>query len=220
MGTLTDSDHRLLAFWAAACADHVLHLFESVQPSDARPREAIEEIRAWACGEIRMSQARASGGHAIGTPHLLLARRQWWRMSPHTSLALRRTRSRPCVRRPPDARVRAPAGSSAVGSAKSSRMRFANSSSTISGCETRSAGRSSTVDGLHRFMHLASSRPLLGNWARHPCDGCGKRVERSRSPLAHLRYVQSHRVANQRSERSVVDSFTFADVDCTTCLAV
>src|SRR3977135_2293430 len=64
-GTLTDSDHRLLAFWAAACAEHVLHLFESVQPSDARPREAIEQIRAWACGEIRMSQARAAGGHAM-----------------------------------------------------------------------------------------------------------------------------------------------------------
>ena len=31
-GTLTDSDHRLLALWAAACAEHVLHLFESLQP--------------------------------------------------------------------------------------------------------------------------------------------------------------------------------------------
>ena len=28
-GTLTDSDHHLLALWAAACAEHVLHLFES-----------------------------------------------------------------------------------------------------------------------------------------------------------------------------------------------
>lgn len=64
-GTLTDSDHRLLALWAAACAEHVLHLFESVQPSDPRPREAIEQIRAWACGEIRMSQSRAAGGHAM-----------------------------------------------------------------------------------------------------------------------------------------------------------
>ena len=64
-GTLTDSDHRLLAFWAAACAEHVLHLFESVQPSDPRPREAIEQIRAWARGEIRMSQSRAAGGHAM-----------------------------------------------------------------------------------------------------------------------------------------------------------
>lgn len=64
-GTLTDSDHRLLALWAAACAEHVLHLFESAQPSDCRPREAIEQIRAWVRGEIGMSQSRAAGGHAM-----------------------------------------------------------------------------------------------------------------------------------------------------------
>jgi len=64
-GTLTDSDHRLLALWAAACAEHVLPLFEAVQPSDTRPREAIEQVRVWACGEIRMSQSRAAGGHAM-----------------------------------------------------------------------------------------------------------------------------------------------------------
>ena len=63
-GTLTDSDHRLLALWAAACAEHVLHLFESVQPSDPRPRQAIELTRAWARGEIKMSQARAAAGAA------------------------------------------------------------------------------------------------------------------------------------------------------------
>jgi hypothetical protein len=64
-GTLTDSDHRLLALWAAACAEHVLYLFESVQPSDPRPRQAVEQVRAWACGEVRMSQSRAAGGHAM-----------------------------------------------------------------------------------------------------------------------------------------------------------
>jgi hypothetical protein len=64
-GTLTDSDHRLLALWAAVCAEHVLHLFESVQPSDTRPREAIEQIRAWTRGEIKMSLSRAAGGHAM-----------------------------------------------------------------------------------------------------------------------------------------------------------
>lgn len=64
-GMLTDSDHRLLAVWAAACAEHVLPLFEAAQPSDARPREAIEQIRAWARGAISMSQARAAGGHAM-----------------------------------------------------------------------------------------------------------------------------------------------------------
>jgi hypothetical protein len=64
-GTLTDADHRLLALWAAVCADHVLHLFESVRPSDSRPRHAIEQIRAWAGGEILMSESRAAGGHAM-----------------------------------------------------------------------------------------------------------------------------------------------------------
>src|SRR5512142_880468 len=63
-GTLTDLDHQLLALWAAACAEHVLHLFESVQPSDPRPRQAIELTRAWARGEIKMSQARTAAGHA------------------------------------------------------------------------------------------------------------------------------------------------------------
>jgi hypothetical protein len=65
-GTLTDSDHHLLALWAASCAEHVLHLFESAQPDDPRPREAIEHARAWARGEVKMMQARAAGGHAMG----------------------------------------------------------------------------------------------------------------------------------------------------------
>ncbi len=65
-GTLTDADHRLLAQWSADCAEHVLHLFESVCPEDPRPRHAIEHIRAWARGEISMMQSRAAGGHAMG----------------------------------------------------------------------------------------------------------------------------------------------------------
>jgi thymidine phosphorylase len=65
-GTLTDPDHRLLALWAALCAEHVLTLFESAQPGDLRPRQAIEHARAWASGEVTMMQARAAGGHAMG----------------------------------------------------------------------------------------------------------------------------------------------------------
>lgn len=65
-GSLTDADHQLLALWAAACAEHVLECFESVRPEDPRPRRAIEQARAWARGEIRMSEARAAGGHAMG----------------------------------------------------------------------------------------------------------------------------------------------------------
>ena len=64
-GTLQDNDHHLLALWAADCAEHVLHLFEAVQPTDDRPRRAIESVRAWTRGEITMSQSRAAGGHAM-----------------------------------------------------------------------------------------------------------------------------------------------------------
>src|SRR5262249_61579561 len=64
-GTLTDSDHRLLALWAAACAEHVLDLFESAQPEDLRPRRAIEQARAWVRGEVTMTQARTAAGHAM-----------------------------------------------------------------------------------------------------------------------------------------------------------
>src|SRR6202020_2550262 len=65
-GTLTDSDHHLLALWAASCAEHVLQLFESAQPDDPRPREAIKHARAWVRGGVTMTQARAAGGHAMG----------------------------------------------------------------------------------------------------------------------------------------------------------
>ena len=65
-GTLTDDEHHLLALWAAACAEHVLPLFESVRPDDPRPRRAIEHARAWVRGEVGMMQARAAGGHAMG----------------------------------------------------------------------------------------------------------------------------------------------------------
>lgn len=74
-GTLTDSDHRLLAMWAADCAEHVLHLFESVQPSDARPRRTIESTRAWARGEMTMSQARGAAGANAAARELIGAAR-------------------------------------------------------------------------------------------------------------------------------------------------
>ena len=65
-GSLTDADHQLLALWAAACAEHVLPLFEGVEPEDPRPRQAIEQIRAWVRGEVGMMEARAAGGQAMG----------------------------------------------------------------------------------------------------------------------------------------------------------
>jgi hypothetical protein len=64
-GTLTDVDHHLLAHWAASCAEHVLDLFESARIGDPRPRRAIECARAWARGEITMTEVRSAGGHAM-----------------------------------------------------------------------------------------------------------------------------------------------------------
>lgn len=54
----------MLAEWAADCAEHVLHLFEDEQPDDERPRQAIEQARAWARGEIPMQQSRTDAGKA------------------------------------------------------------------------------------------------------------------------------------------------------------
>jgi hypothetical protein len=63
-GTLTDTDHHLLALWAATCAEHVLPIFERAMPDDDRPRHAIELARAWTRGEVTMTQSRTAAGHA------------------------------------------------------------------------------------------------------------------------------------------------------------
>lgn len=63
-GTLTDADHHLLAEWAAACAEHVLHHFEAAAPSDPRPRDAIAHVRGWARGEVPFLEVSAAAGVA------------------------------------------------------------------------------------------------------------------------------------------------------------
>ncbi len=67
----------MLALWAATCAEHVLDLFESAEPDDPRPREAIDHARAWARGEVGMMQARAAGGHAMGAARDLRGPARW-----------------------------------------------------------------------------------------------------------------------------------------------
>jgi Imm-5 like putative immunity protein len=64
--TLDDADHHRLAVWAADCAEHVLAHFEAVRPRDDRPRRAIELARAWARGEVTMTEARTAARHAQG----------------------------------------------------------------------------------------------------------------------------------------------------------
>jgi len=56
---ISEGDRGRVGLWAADCAERVLPLFEAVAPSDTRPRDAIEGIRAWARGELRPGPLRA-----------------------------------------------------------------------------------------------------------------------------------------------------------------
>ena len=63
-GLLGLQEHRLLAMWAAACAEHVLPLFGLSSPQDERPRQAVEAARAWSYGNLTVGEARATATEA------------------------------------------------------------------------------------------------------------------------------------------------------------
>ncbi len=50
--TLSEGDRRLLAAWAADCAERVLPLFEAENSHDGRPRDAIARARAFSSGDL------------------------------------------------------------------------------------------------------------------------------------------------------------------------
>jgi hypothetical protein len=50
--TLSVADRRLVAAWAADCAERVLALFEAEVPGDISPRDAIARARGFARGEL------------------------------------------------------------------------------------------------------------------------------------------------------------------------
>jgi hypothetical protein len=56
--TLSEADRRIVAVWAADCAERVLGLFEAEAPGDSRPRDAIGRLRAFARGELGVAEAR------------------------------------------------------------------------------------------------------------------------------------------------------------------
>lgn len=68
--TLSEADRRVVAAWAADCAEHVVGLFEAEGPADNRPRDAIARTRAFARGELdtageirrRFEAGRAAAG--------------------------------------------------------------------------------------------------------------------------------------------------------------
>lgn len=65
--TLSESDRRLVAGWAAMCAERVLWLFEAESPSDERPRAAIARTRTFARGGLNTAseiRQRFGGGSA------------------------------------------------------------------------------------------------------------------------------------------------------------
>jgi len=53
--TLSEQERRTVAGWAADCAERVVGLFESSVPGDPRPRDAIARTRAFANGELEVS---------------------------------------------------------------------------------------------------------------------------------------------------------------------
>lgn len=59
-GSLDAARHRLLASWAALCAERVLPMFTRERPHDDRPRLAIEAARTWSRSEISAGAARAA----------------------------------------------------------------------------------------------------------------------------------------------------------------
>ena len=79
--TLSEDDRRVLAVWAADCAERTLPLFEAQAPTDPRPREAIAGVRAFARGEMRIGPVRALAveAHAaardVGNPAAVAAAR-------------------------------------------------------------------------------------------------------------------------------------------------
>jgi hypothetical protein len=79
--TLSEDDRRVLAVWAADCAQRTLSLFEAHDPSDTRPRDAIDGLRAFARGEMRIGPVRALSARAhaaareIGDPAAVAAAR-------------------------------------------------------------------------------------------------------------------------------------------------
>jgi hypothetical protein len=54
--TLSEADRRIVAGWAADCAQRVLWLFEVDAPGDSGPRDAIARTRAFARGELDVAE--------------------------------------------------------------------------------------------------------------------------------------------------------------------
>lgn len=79
--SLDDTNRRLVAAWAADCAEHVVGLFELEAPDDDRPRDAIARARAYsrgeldAAGEIRRRFVAGRAASGVSAPSAIAAAR-------------------------------------------------------------------------------------------------------------------------------------------------
>ena len=64
--TLGVEDRRIVASWAADCAEHVLAIYEDAVPGDTRVRAAIDRARAFAAGDLEVGEAVRHRGAAAG----------------------------------------------------------------------------------------------------------------------------------------------------------
>ena len=71
---LSEAERRVVAAWAADCAERVLPLFEAEAPDDDRARDGIERARAFArgeldaAGEIRRRFVAGRAAQAVSSP--------------------------------------------------------------------------------------------------------------------------------------------------------
>lgn len=78
---LSEADRRLVASWAADCAERVVGVFEAEAPMDDRPRDAIARARAFArgeldaAGEIRRRFLAGRAAQAVTSPAAVAAAR-------------------------------------------------------------------------------------------------------------------------------------------------
>lgn len=79
--SLSEADRRLVAAWAANCAERVLPLFEAEAPTDGRPRDGIDRARAYArgelstAGEIRQRFVAGRAASVVSSPAAVAAAR-------------------------------------------------------------------------------------------------------------------------------------------------
>ena len=88
--TLSEPDRRLVAAWAADCAEHVLEIFEAAAPGDSRPRDLIARARAF---HVVSSRSRRKSA-AVSSAASLRARSTIW---PHTQQLERPVKPQPSL---------------------------------------------------------------------------------------------------------------------------